>query len=129
VYALRLGIEEDQSSSATDNSVAAPAIVSRNQALAYLNGIEANYIDYSIDEEWVTVEESIDGSRKIRGSEVNDKTIPNVVGMNVSDAVYLLEGMGIETRFNGQGVVTEQSLHAGDTVKGKSIMNLKLAMK
>lgn len=129
VYALRLGIEDDQSSSATDNSVAAPAIVSRNQALAYLNGIEANYIDYSIDEEWVTVEESIDGSRKIRGAEINDKTIPNVVGMNVSDAVYLLEGMGIETRFNGQGVVTEQSLHAGDTVKGKSIMNLKLAMK
>lgn len=129
VYALRLGIEDDQSSSATDNSVAAPAIVSRNQALAYLNGIEANYIDYSIDEEWVTVEESIDGSRKIRGAEVNDKTIPNVVGMNVSDAVYLLEGMGIETRFNGQGVVTEQSLHASDTVKGKSIMNLKLAMK
>lgn len=129
VYALRLGIEDDQSSSATDNSVAAPAIVSRNQALAYLNGIEANYIDYSIDEEWVTVEESIDGSRKIRGAEVNDKTIPNVVGMNVSDAVYLLEGMGIETHFNGQGVVTEQSLNAGDTVKGKNVINLKLAMK
>ena len=55
--------------------------------------------------------------------------MPNVVGMNVSDAVYLLEGLGIETRFNGQGVVTEQSLPAGDTLKEKSVMNLKLAMK
>ena len=49
--------------------------------------------------------------------------------MNVSDAVYLLEGMGIEARFDGQGVVTEQSLHAGDTLKENSVMNLKLAMK
>ena len=49
--------------------------------------------------------------------------------MNVTDAVYLLEGMGIETRFNGQGVVTEQSLPAGDTLRQNSVMNLKLAMK
>ena len=129
VYALRLGIEEDQSDLATDNTVAAPAIVSRSQALAYLNGIEANYTDYSLDEEWVTVEDNPDGSKKIRGAEVTGKTVPNVVGMNVSDAVYLLEGMGIEARFDGQGVVTEQSLPAGDTVKEKSVMNLKLAMK
>ena len=129
VYALRLGIEEDQSSLASENTVAEPAIVNRSQALAYLNGIEASYTDYSLGEEWVTIEESPDGSKKIRSADVTGKTVPNVVGMNVSDAVYLLEGMGIETRFNGQGVVTEQSLPAGDTLKEKSVMNLKLAMK
>ena len=129
VYALRLGIEEDQSSSPANDSLAKPALVSRDQALAYLNGIDANYNDYTIDGEWVTIEEGRDGNKKIRSVEVSDKTVPNVIGMNVSDAVYLLEGMGIETHFDGQGVVTEQSLKAGDSVKEKSVMNLKLAMK
>ena len=129
VYALRLGIEEDQSTMPANDSLAKPALVSRDQALAYLNGIDATYNDYTIDGEWVTIEESRDGSKQIRSVEVSDKTVPNVIGMNVSDAVYLLEGMGIETHFDGQGVVTEQSLQAGDSVKEKSIMNLKLAMR
>ena len=129
VYALRLGIEEDQSSLPTVDTISKPTLVNRSQTLAYLNGIDANYTDYTIDGEWVTIEEGRDGSKTIRSAEVGGKTVPNVIGMNVSDAVYLLEGMGIETRFNGQGVVTEQSLHAGDTVKEKSVMNLKLAMK
>ena len=129
VYALRLGIEEDQSSQPTVDTISRPTLVNRNQTLAYLNGIEANYTDYTIDGEWVTIEEGRDGSKTIRSAEVGGKTVPNVIGMNVSDAVYLLEGMGIETRFNGQGVVTEQSLNAGDTVKEKSVMNLILAMK
>ena len=46
--------------------------------------------------------------------------------MDITDAVYLLENMGISTEFTGQGVVKEQSLHAGDTVKANSTMYLKL---
>ena len=129
VYALRLGIEDDQSGLADNTAVAAPAIVNRSQALNYLNGIDATYTDYSIDEEWVTVEDAPDGSKKIHSAEVTGNTVPNVVGMNITDAVYLLESMGIETRFDGKGIVTEQSLQAGDSIKGKCIMNLKLALK
>lgn len=129
VYALRLGIEDDPSGLADNTAVAAPAIVNRSQALNYLNGIDATYTDYSIDEEWVTVEDAPDGSKKIHSAEVTGNTVPNVVGMNITDAVYLLESMGIETRFDGKGIVTEQSLQAGDSIKGKCIMNLKLALK
>ena len=129
VYALRLGIEEDQNGQSTADTIAKPRLVNRDQALAYLKGIDASYTDYTIDGEWVTIEEGRDGSKTIRSVELNTTTVPNVVGMNVSDAVYLLESMGIETRFTGQGIVTEQSLHAGDSLREKSIMNLKLAMK
>ena len=129
VYALRLGIEDDQSGQPAIDTASNPAITSRKQALAYLNGINANYTDYTLDGEWVTIEEGKDGNKKVRGTKVSETTIPNVVGMNVSDAVYLLEGMGITTTFSGQGTVKEQSLRAGDTLKQNSVMNLKLAMK
>jgi len=52
--------------------------------------------------------------------------VPDVTGMDITDAVYLLERMGIKTNFIGQGKVKEQSLHAGDTLLANSTMNLKL---
>lgn len=129
VYALRLGIEKDESGTRVTDSIAKPAIVDHKQALAYLRGIHADYTDYAFDGKWVTIENGKDGEKKIRNAEVPTTIVPNVIGMNVSDAVYLLEGMGISTTFSGQGTVTEQSLHAGDTLVKNSVMNLKLAMK
>jgi cell division protein FtsI (penicillin-binding protein 3) len=130
VYALRLGIQEDESTQQVPiEDEGKPAIVNHGQALAYLNGILADYNDYALDGEWVTIEQSADGTRKIHDAQVKPGRVPDVVGMNVSDAVYLLESMGISTHFSGQGTVVEQSLHAGDTLKQNSVMNLKLAMK
>lgn len=130
VYALRLGIQEDESTQqAPIENEDKPAIVNHGQTLAYLDGISADYTDYALNGNWVTIEQDSDGTRKIHNAEINPYIVPDVVGMNVSDAVYLLESMGISTRFSGQGTVVEQSLHAGDTLKQNSVMNLKLAMK
>lgn len=128
VYALRLGIEKDGPTETTEPTEQ-PAIIKHDQALAYLNGLSANYTDYALEGDWVTIEQAENGSYKIKKAEVSPVTVPNVVGMNISDAVCLLESMGISTHFSGQGTVTEQSLHAGDSLKENSVMNLKLAMK
>ena len=130
VYAHYYGILEDNDLSSTDNeAVPAPVIMHNEQAPAFLNGINMNYYDSSTESEWVTIETNPEGVKLVSNAVISDKTVPNVVGMNVTDAVYLLESMGIETRFEGQGVVTEQSLPAGDTLRKNSVMNLKLAMK
>ena len=62
----------------------------------------------------------------MREAKLAQNRVPNVVGMDITDAVYLLENMGISTEFTGQGVVKEQSLHAGDTVRTNSKIYLKL---
>ena len=129
VYALRLGIQEDESTQAPESNEAKPAIMNHSQTLAYLDGLSAKYTDYALNNEWVTIEQGENGIRKIHNAGINPSTVPDVVGMNVSDAVYLLESMGISTHFSGQGTVIEQSLHAGDSLKQNSVMNLKLAMK
>jgi len=59
---------------------------------------------------------------------VNDMpgTVPDVVGMGASDAIYLLEKEGLTTQINGFGRVFRQSLVPGMTfTKGASI-NLEL---
>ncbi len=47
--------------------------------------------------------------------------VPNVVGMNLSDAVYLLENKGLTVEANGVGKVVRQSLKPGTKVSGQTI--------
>ena len=126
VYALRLGIQEDNDSTQMQPGAPAPAILHHEQAKEFLSGLSVDYDDYALNGEWVSIENGDHGETKIKNASIEANKIPNVIGMNVSDAVYLLESMGIRTNFSGEGVVKEQSLRAGDTLKPNSIMNLKL---
>lgn len=126
VYATRIGIQEDDTTIMGKKTFIAPYLVRRDKETQYLNGIAKPYNDFAINGEWVTVENTETGETHIREAKLDNQVVPNVVGMDITDAVYLLENMGISTEFTGQGVVKEQSLHAGDTVKANSTMYLKL---
>lgn len=48
--------------------------------------------------------------------------MPNVVGMGLKDAVYLLENKGLKISFMGRGKVISQSATAGTNIsKGQKI--------
>ncbi len=47
---------------------------------------------------------------------VNKKTIPNVTGMGLKDALYLLENMEVKVNTKGKGKVVAQSIAPGTTV-------------
>ena len=52
--------------------------------------------------------------------------VPDVKGMNLSDAVYLLENMGWATNFEGYGQVVEQSVTPGDSLRQGGLITLAL---
>lgn len=52
--------------------------------------------------------------------------VPNVEGMVLSDAIYLLENAGLRVRFSGAGKVVAQSLEPGKSYKPKDIIQLQL---
>lgn len=55
-------------------------------------------------------------------SKVSDSEIPNVIGMGLKDAVYLLENKGLKINIEGRGKVINQSLTAGASYsKGQKI--------
>ena len=124
---MHLGVREDDSIGASPISVPAqPIVMPHDQAIAFLEGINEHYTDLASGNDWVRVSANENGNIKIEETTLRPNVVPNVVGMNLSDAVYLLEGMGITTQFSGQGMVKEQSLQAGDTLKANSVINLKL---
>lgn len=58
----------------------------------------------------------------ITSKEVVAGVMPNVVGMGLKDALFILENMGLRVTFTGCGAVTEQSVTAGAKVaKGMAV--------
>lgn len=51
----------------------------------------------------------------------NTATVPNVVGMGLRDAVFVLENQGLKVRANGVGRVVRQSIRPGTPAKRQTI--------
>ncbi len=129
VYAMRIGTQDDDSIKVAPRIASEPVIVRHDKETAFLKSIAKDYNDFAINGEWVTIEQNESGETKIKEARLQSGRVPNVIGMDISDAVYLLENMGIKTNFVGQGTVKEQSLHPGDTVRANSIIHLTLEKK
>ena len=129
VYAMRIGTHEDDTLAPVSPVSNEPIIVRHSKEASYLNGIDNPFNDYAINGDWVTVQKTENGETDLRTAQLQPNLVPNLIGMDITDAVYLLENMGVKTEFTGQGTVKEQSLHAGDTLKANSIICLKLEKK
>ncbi len=54
--------------------------------------------------------------------------MPNVVGMNLKDAFFILENMGLKIRYQGNGKITKQSIKRGEKISRGAIVSLELNM-
>ncbi len=52
--------------------------------------------------------------------------MPDVRGMGLKDALFLLERCGLEVRFSGQGAVATQSIAPGTAIKGNEKVEIRL---
>ena len=64
--------------------------------------------------------------RKIK-SDLQNHIMPSLIGMNLTDIIYLLENHGLKVKFNGYGSVVDQSIKKGVTFKEGSIVKIKLS--
>ena len=64
--------------------------------------------------------------RKVE-SDLQKGQMPDLRGMNLQDAIYLLETYGLIIKCNGYGSVKQQSIKKGEQFKKGSIINLDLA--
>ncbi len=74
----------------------------------------------SVDGEWAIARPN-GNSVLLAQNEINGGTIPDVTGMSLKDALYLLESMGLNVKVNGKGTVISQSLVGEKISKGTQI--------
>ena len=57
---------------------------------------------------------------------INEKQVPDVTGMALRDALYILENNGLRVLFSGKGRVKSQSLPTGSTILPNSTIKITL---
>jgi cell division protein FtsI (penicillin-binding protein 3) len=81
--------------------------------------------DSSKATEWGT---TITAKNKITAQprKVNDTQVPNVIGMSVNDALYILENKGLNVKLSGKGLVTKQIPEPGAKLVKGTMVTLEL---
>jgi cell division protein FtsI (penicillin-binding protein 3) len=74
-----------------------------------------NYADSTLQNNW-TVVYANNYQPVLKPNTVRQQVMPNVKGMGLKDAVFLLENMGLKVVPRGKGKVSGQSLQAGSSV-------------
>lgn len=75
--------------------------------------------------DWVTTIEG-EKSVELKPRKVVERQMPNVMGMGVSDAIYLIEKSGLKTKVNGVGRVRKQSPEPGTNCQKGQLVYLDL---
>lgn len=87
--------------------------------------IETRYVADKLDipiefggnkSEWVSTNKT-DSTIKISSRTITSNTVPYVIGMGAKDAIFILENAGMSVSVVGRGMVTQQSLRAGDVFR------------
>ncbi len=79
------------------------------------------------DDEWVTTRESGDTIR-LAGVKLQEGLVPDVRGMSLRDAIYLLENSGLRVKVNGKGRVKRQSPEHGAPYYEGTLVSLEMNM-
>lgn len=127
IYGSYLSSKRYQATSRTD-STQYNYYGSKNEFASVFNYLGMPFIDSAREGYWRYVQvrnnSGILNSRPNAG--VNGSTIPDVIGMGLKDAVYLLENMGLKVAASGRGKVINQSLAAGTNINKTQTISLTL---
>jgi cell division protein FtsI (penicillin-binding protein 3) len=85
-------------------------------------GIQAN----ATGGNWISA--AWDGSKaKLTETTVESGMVPDLKGMSLKDAIYLLESMGLKVSFTGIGNVVKQSIEPGTKITKGNTINIQLS--
>lgn len=114
IYALEIELQEPTEIAQDPVEGIFPVIRSGNQSeLAYIcNQLGISNHSNADTKEWVKTK-IVGNSIFWTPNEVNYKTVPDVRGMTLRDAIYILENVGLDVKVVGKGRVQEQSIYPG----------------
>jgi cell division protein FtsI (penicillin-binding protein 3) len=91
-----------------------------------LKNLEVRY-RRTADDDWVATRESGD-TVSLAGVKIQPGLVPDVRGMSLRDAVYLLENNGLRVKINGKGKVLRQSPEHGARYNEGTVVSLDMNM-
>lgn len=124
VYASRLDMHKELmvNYAASTREIPLAKAGSRDKIVKVYDKIGVSAHAQNMDEDWV-VPQRKDNAIALAAKENIKGLVPDVKGMGLQDALFLLENSGLRTVVKGSGKVVQQSLAAGQSIrKGANII-------
>lgn len=67
------------------------------------------------------------GKSKLKTLAMKENLVPNVTGMTIDEALFILENAGLKVKFQGAGKVKKQSVDAGEKIIKNATIHLELS--
>ena len=93
-------------------------------ALSYLD-IKVN--DDNVNSDWVLTTR-LDSCVKLSNRTVTENLMPNVKGMGVKDAVFILENLGLSVELQGRGTILKQSVAPGTRISKGDLVVIEMSI-
>ena len=90
-----------------------------------LNTLAINYVDSAGNQPWSSLY-SNNNKPVVNTRWMAKNTMPNVKGMGLKDALYLLEGVNMRVLAKGRGKVTVQSIDPGTAINKNQLIKIEL---
>ena len=127
IYATRhLNVSDDWASSPVMASLPAVRAGARNDVETIYSVFDCK-IFFDDEMPWVVSSVKSSDTVVVSGREMIPNLVPNVVGMGLKDAMYVLENSGLRVRFAGRGVVRTQSLRPGTRITEGNVIFIQLS--
>lgn len=130
IYAQDLGLNQKKNDKTylASNSGTFPMIqagkMDELQMICNKFGI-SNHLSGETEEEWVK-SNPVNKAIIWKANKTDSPTVPDVTGMSLRDALYVLENKGIRVVYQGKGRVRGQSINPGSPVNNAYVINLVL---
>jgi cell division protein FtsI (penicillin-binding protein 3) len=89
------------------------------------NKLKVAYTDSASQSKWGNVYAN-NYHPVVSGNKIRSQVMPNVKGMGLKDALYLLENMGLKVAVKGRGKIVSQSINAGSNIAAGVTVTLEL---
>lgn len=128
VYSTSIEIHEslDEKQLVSNGSMPYSKSGSRSDLEEAFKALNIHTIDKASDNEWITTSA---GTKAITltSRKITQNLMPDVTGMPVKDAIYILENKGIVVKFSGKGAVKSQSLQKDAPIEYGTYVTLELS--
>jgi cell division protein FtsI (penicillin-binding protein 3) len=130
VYATSFSMHDGLKLAENQNKIKIPYTKhsNRTELKNVLNRLNIEAKEMNVDSDWVVTRKK-DSLIDLANRYIEPGIMPNVTGMGVKDAVYILEKMGLNVKIKGRGSIQEQSIQAGTPVDEGDMVILKMTFQ
>lgn len=127
VYSMASLMQHDETEEKIDETLPVSQNGLKDDFLTVYDKLGIDVSDEAGDAEWVMTSRDKEGKEfALKARSVDFSVVPNVKGMGLRDALYLLENSGLKVGVSGAGTVSRQSLEPGQRIRRGSYVEIVL---